>query len=135
MTSASGCPLAPSFALYEVWDSAKSSSDFENRYADVVEFNSKNRFRKRGISMTPVRYEVSVWPKSCLVNVYGDGSIVVTHGGAEMGQGMNTKVAQMIAYEFGKLAGKVDMDLIWFNDIDTYVIPNGMFTGGSTGSE
>ena len=42
--------------------------------------------------MVPVRYEVTVWPKNALVNVYGDGSIVIHHGGAEMGQGLNTKV-------------------------------------------
>jgi len=88
--------------------------------------------------MTPVRYEVSVFPKTSLVNIYGDGSVVVTHGGCEMGQGLNTKTAQLVAFELGKVFGNndgIEMSKIKFADTQTAVTPNAIFTGGSTGSE
>ena len=130
-----GTSLAP-YTVPRLWEQLKAEAEYEAKLAAVRDFNRDNRWKKRGLSMTPVRYEVSVWPKEALVNVYADGSVLVTHTGAEIGQGMHTKVAQVVAYEFSKLVdGGVDIGLVRFGDMDTNVNPNGMFTGGSTGSE
>jgi len=121
-----------------LWHQLKNSAEYSKKEAEVEEFNRNNRWKKRGVAMTPVKYEVSVWPKSALVNVYGDGSVLITHGGCEMGQGMHTKVAQVVSWELGRVFGTndgIDVSKIRFGDMDTTVIPNASFTGGSTGSE
>lgn len=126
------------YSIPEIWKLIKEKARYEERLAAVQEFNKCNRWKKRGISITPVRYEVSVWPKSALVNIYGDGSVIVTHSACEMGQGLDTKVAQLVAMELGKVFGNndgIDMDLVTIGDTDTTITPNAMFTGGSTGSE
>ena len=61
---------------------------------------------KRGLALTPVKFGISFNVKhfnqaGALVHVYTDGSILVNHGGTEMGQGLNTKVAQVVAHELG----------------------------------
>jgi len=73
-----------------------------------------------------------------LVNVYSDGSIVITQTGCEIGQGLYTKVAQMASYALGFALGEkknVPLSFIRFAETNTAVTPNAMFTGGSTGSE
>jgi len=123
------------YALPEVWNKCKEMSDFERRAAEVEVFNRDNRWKKRGIEMSTVKYEVNVMRKEALVNIYGDGSIIVNHTGCEMGQGMNTKVSQVVEYELSKIGCKIGMDKIRFEDNRSEVMPNGMVTGGSTGSE
>src|SRR5690606_8392285 len=86
------------YNLPTLWKQLVESSQLAQKQQEVEDFNANNRWKKRGVAMTPVKYEVTVWPKSALVNIYGDGSVLISHGGCEMGQGMNTKAAQVVAY-------------------------------------
>ena len=92
--------LAPLTAQLE------ASSDYRARRAAVAEFNAASPVLKRGIAFTPVKFGISFNvahfnQAGALVHVYTDGSILVNHGGTEMGQGLNTKVAQVVAHELG----------------------------------
>ena len=127
-----GQPL-PYCSLDTLWTQAMSSMDFANRKAAVVAFNSQNRWRKRGISIAPQKYGL-LWNTanfSAYVAIYGqDGSVVVTHAGIESGQGINTKVAQVVAFKLGVPLEKVTVELPRALDA-----PNTNCTGGSITSE
>eukprot|EP00013_Stygamoeba_regulata_P024409 CAMPEP_0177646408 /NCGR_PEP_ID=MMETSP0447-20121125/9759_1 /TAXON_ID=0 /ORGANISM="Stygamoeba regulata, Strain BSH-02190019" /LENGTH=1301 /DNA_ID=CAMNT_0019148941 /DNA_START=93 /DNA_END=3998 /DNA_ORIENTATION=+ len=127
------------YSLPLMWQQAKDKTNFEARLAECKAFNAKSRWRKHGISIVPVRYEVSIWPKSATINIYGDGSIICHHGCTEIGQGAHVKVSQVVAYELGRVFGDgavpLDVGLIRHADLDSHVLPNQSFTGGSTGSE
>ena len=64
------------------------------------DFNKANRWRKRGLAVIPTKFGISFTTKflnqgAALVHIYTDGTVLVTHGGVEMGQGLHTKVAQV----------------------------------------
>ncbi|KAG0710872.1 Xanthine dehydrogenase [Chionoecetes opilio] len=111
-----------------------TSADVEQRKADVAQSNLDNRWKKRGLSVMPMLWPYSVppvYPFSVMVAVNArDGSVSISHGGAEMGQGINTKVAQVAAYELG-----IPMDLISFVPSNVHSNPNSSVTGGSLGSD
>ncbi|KAF9598089.1 hypothetical protein IFM89_024434 [Coptis chinensis] len=93
------CTLAP------LWDELKYSCDFWKARSKVDQFNSQNRWKKRGVAMVPTKFGISFTLKfmnqaGALVQVYTDGTVLVTHGGVEMGQGLHTKVAQVAASSF-----------------------------------
>ena len=122
--------------IRELWDSLYESADFEKRAAAVEEFNRQNRWRKRGIAMIPQKYGIafteprgSLNASSALVNVnMADGSVTVQHGGVEMGQGLNTKIAQVAAHTLG-----IPMELIRVIGINSDTIVNAPATAASTG--
>eukprot|EP00873_Tetraselmis_striata_P029168 jgi/Tetstr1/449432/TSEL_036527.t1 len=89
--------------LPEMWTRMKTDADFAARKAAVADFNAGNRWRKRGISIAPVRYGISTgfYKSGALVNIYADGTVLVAHGGCEVGQGISTKAAQAAAHELG----------------------------------
>jgi len=80
-------------------------SDYENRLEEVATFNSRNAFKKRGLALVPMRWRhhlAALKRMSVQVAAYNwDGSVAVSIGGIEMGQGINTKVAQVVAKELG----------------------------------
>ncbi|KAG2539896.1 hypothetical protein PVAP13_9NG506500 [Panicum virgatum] len=83
--------------IRSVWDELKASCKFMEARKAVRSFNSNNRWRKRGIAMVPTKFGISFTAKfmnqaGALVQVYTDGTVLVTHGGVEMGQGLHTKV-------------------------------------------
>lgn len=78
------------------------TSNFLERRAAAEEYNKANRFRKRGLALIPTKFGISFTTMflnqgAALVNVYTDGTVLVTHGGVEMGQGLHTKMAQVTA--------------------------------------
>jgi xanthine dehydrogenase/oxidase len=82
--------------LDRAWDELERSSDFHNRRKAVEEFNKKNKYRKRGLAMMPTKFGLAFTARflnqaGALVHVYTDGSVRITHGGTEMGQGLHTK--------------------------------------------
>ncbi len=82
------------------------TSGYRERRAEIAAFNAKSPVLKRGIAFTPVKFGISFNVNhfnqaGALVHVYTDGSVLVNHGGTEMGQGVNTKVAQVVAHELG----------------------------------
>eukprot|EP00759_Apiculatamorpha_spiralis_P022645 PhF_6_TR26685/c0_g1_i2/m.38861/K00106/XDH; xanthine dehydrogenase/oxidase len=114
----------------------KESCNYDARVLAVQKFNAANSWVKRGISFVPARFPVDYQHHAASkfqaeVSVYPDGSVVVRHGGVEIGQGINTKVAQATAYAFGITVSQVQ---ILVNDTNT--IPNPFqATGGSISSE
>jgi xanthine dehydrogenase/oxidase len=121
--------------IREVWEYLKEQADYANRKVAVDEFNKRNKWRKRGIYMLPVKYGsgynlVQLEQASAVVSVYSsDGTVIINQGGVDMGQGMMTKVEQIASYILG-----VPMDMIQIQFARTDVIPNPTSTGGSTGT-
>ena len=88
------------------WPSSRRASDYRARREEIAAFNANSPVLKRGIALAPLKFGISFNVKhfnqaGALVHVYTDGSILVNHGGTEMGQGLNTKVAQVVAHELG----------------------------------
>lgn len=113
--------------------SALQKSDYRNRRSSVEAFNKANRWMKKGISLTPLKYPLEYFSNkfNVKVSIYaGDGSIVVSHGAVEMGQGINTKVAQSVAYALGAPLHKIRVSIT-----NTENFPNNQVTGGSIASE
>uniref|UniRef100_UPI0005B447A0 xanthine dehydrogenase molybdopterin binding subunit n=1 Tax=Rhizobium fredii TaxID=380 RepID=UPI0005B447A0 len=112
----------------------ETSADYAARREAVLAFNQENHVIKRGIALTPVKFGISFTKTEynqagALVHVYTDGSIQLNHGGTEMGQGLYTKVAQVVADEF-----QVDVDRIKVTATSTGKVPNTSATAASSGS-
>jgi xanthine dehydrogenase/oxidase len=124
--------------LRQLWQRLKHESDFDARRTEVDAYNARNRWRKRGISMIPLKYGIAYSDSRGTLNQGGayvtayasDGSVLVSHGGVEMGQGMQTKMAQIAAQTLG-----IDIALIRMADIDTQVVGDASPTAASTGSD
>lgn len=82
--------------ILEIIDEFRKKTDYDNRKLEINKFNKQNRWRKRGISIIPLLYPLEYLGNFCaMVCIYhGDGTVIVTHGGVECGQGINTKVQQ-----------------------------------------
>ncbi|KAI8677562.1 hypothetical protein NCS56_00646400 [Fusarium sp. Ph1] len=112
------------------------TSDYEKRKKAVKEFNSKNSYKKRGICKIPTKFGLSFATALCLnqaaayVKIYEDGSVLLHHGGTEMGQGLYTKMAQVAAEELG-----VSVDEVYNKESQTDQIANGSPTAASSGSD
>ncbi len=121
--------------MREVWDYTLQQAQFTKRAAAVEQFNAANRWRKRGISVLPVKYGSGfnlalLEQGGALIEVYAqDGTVLARHGGIEMGQGLNTKMAQLVAYCLN-----VPIGIIRVAENDTAVVPNPESTGASTGT-
>lgn len=110
-------------------------SDYVARRASVAAFNAESQIIKRGIALTPVKFGISFTlthlnQAGALVHVYTDGSVHLNHGGTEMGQGLNTKVAQVAAQVFGLGLGDVKITAT-----DTGKVPNTSATAASSGTD
>ncbi|MFV0293173.1 MAG: xanthine dehydrogenase molybdopterin binding subunit [Paracoccus sp. (in: a-proteobacteria)] len=113
----------------------EDSADYQARRRAVMEANTKGGVIRRGIALTPVKFGISFTATQynqagSLIHVYNDGSIAVNHGGTEMGQGLNTKVAQVVADAF-----QVDFDRIKITKTTTEKVPNTSATAASSGSD
>lgn len=116
-------------------DKLAADCDYQQRRAAISKFNHDNQFVKRGIALTPVKFGISFTLQhlnqaGALIHLYTDGSILLNHGGTEMGQGLNTKVAQVVAQEF-----QVDIDNIMVCATRTDKVPNTSPTAASSGSD
>ncbi|MEX3933031.1 xanthine dehydrogenase molybdopterin binding subunit [Paraburkholderia phymatum] len=116
-------------------DDLIESSDYHARREAIAAFNATSPVLKRGIAYTPVKFGISfnvpfLNQAGALVHVYKDGSVLVNHGGTEMGQGLNTKVAQVVANEFGLPLAHVRVTAT-----DTSKVANTSATAASTGSD
>ncbi|MEQ8481716.1 MAG: xanthine dehydrogenase molybdopterin binding subunit [Hoeflea sp.] len=121
--------------ISQIVDQLETSSDYQARRTAIIDFNSKSPVIRRGIALTPVKFGISftaTWynQAGALVHVYQDGSIHLNHGGTEMGQGLNTKVAQVLADEF-----QVDLDMIRITATTTGKVPNTSATAASSGTD
>lgn len=121
--------------IHELSAELEASSSYRARRAAIAAYNAASPVLKRGIALTPVKFGISFNVKhfnqaGALVHVYNDGSILVNHGGTEMGQGLNTKVAQVVAHELG-----VDFERVRVTATDTQKVANTSATAASTGSD
>jgi xanthine dehydrogenase large subunit len=111
------------------------SSAYRSRRGRIAAFNAQSPIIKRGISLTPVMFGISFTliplnQAGALVHVYSDGSIHLNHGGTEMGQGLFTKVAQIVAEEFG-----VPLHFVRITATNTAKVPNASPTAASSGTD
>lgn len=123
------------FILPEIIDTLEADCDYRQRRAEITEFNRTNPWKKRGLALTPVRFGISFTLQflnqaGALVHVYTDGSVHLSHGGTEMGQGLYTKVAQVVANEFN-----IDIDMVRVAATTTDKVPNTSPTAASSGSD
>ena len=112
-----------------------ASSRYTERRAEIAAFNAASPVLKKGLAFTPVKFGISfnvvhLNQAGALVHVYTDGSVLVNHGGTEMGQGLNTKVAQVVAHELG-----IPFDSVRCSATDTSKVANTSATAASTGSD
>jgi xanthine dehydrogenase molybdopterin binding subunit len=121
--------------LFMIHEQLVKSSDYHARREKINQFNTENEFYKRGMAMTPVKFGISFTTSflnqaGALVNIYTDGSVLVNHGGIEMGQGLNTKMQQIAASELG-----IDISKVKVNATNTGKIPNTSPTAASSGAD
>jgi xanthine dehydrogenase large subunit len=119
----------------EIVEELERSADYRGRRQAIREQNAKSRVIKRGLALTPVKFGISFTATQynqagALVHVYTDGSIHLNHGGTEMGQGLYTKVAQVVAEEF-----QIDLDQVKITATTTGKVPNTSATAASSGSD
>ncbi|WFR99748.1 xanthine dehydrogenase molybdopterin binding subunit [Rhizobium tumorigenes] len=116
-------------------DELEASADYQARRKAIIEFNRSSRYIRKGIALTPVKFGISFTMTAfnqagALVHVYQDGSIHLNHGGTEMGQGLYTKVAQVLAEAF-----QVDIERVKITATTTAKVPNTSATAASSGSD
>ncbi|KAI0136776.1 molybdopterin binding aldehyde oxidase/xanthine dehydrogenase [Xylariales sp. AK1849] len=118
-----------------MYKQVQEESDYANRRKAVTEFNALHKWRKRGLAIIPTKFGISftaLWfnQAGALVHIYHDGSILVAHGGTEMGQGLHTKMT-MIAAE----ALQVPMESVYISDTSTNTVANTSATAASASSD
>ena len=121
--------------LHTLYDQLIKSSDYKKRRQEINSFNAANEFFKKGLALTPVKFGISFTTTflnqaGALVNIYKDGTVLVNHGGTEMGQGLHTKIQQIAAAELG-----VTIDRIKVNATNTSKVPNTSATAASAGTD
>ena len=110
--------------INEIFDKLVKKSNYKKRYSKIKKFNSKNKYKKKGIAITPVKFGISFTTihlnqAGALVHIYTDGSIHLNHGGIEMGQGTHTKIAQIVANSLG-----IPYEKIQISTTNTSKVPN-----------
>ncbi|XP_015117328.1 xanthine dehydrogenase [Diachasma alloeum] len=123
------CPLE------RCWQQCLAQSNYRLRKSEVDQFNKANRYRKRGIAVIPTKFGIAFTALflnqgGALVHVYTDGSVLISHGGTEMGQGLHTKMIQVASRIF-----KVDPNKIHISETATDKVPNTSATAASAGSD
>lgn len=125
--------------LPRLFEELEASSDYHARRQAVLDWNARAQEQggaiRKGIALTPVKFGISftaTWynQAGALIHIYSDGSIHLNHGGTEMGQGLNTKVAQVVAEALG-----VSIDRIKITKTTTEKVPNTSATAASSGSD
>ena len=121
--------------LQRCWHECLEKSQYELKQREIEAFNAKNPRVKRGISIVPIKFTPSMMTKSAmkgsaLVRIYRDGSVLLSHGGIEMGQGLHTKMIQVASTALG-----CPMEWIHINETSSETLANTSPTGGSSGTD
>lgn len=119
----------------QIIEELAASCDYAARRREIEAFNQSSPVLKKGIALTPVKFGVSFTTThlnqaGALIHLYADGSIMLNHGGTEMGQGLNTKVAQIVAQAF-----QVDVSRVKITSTVTDKVPNTSATAASSGAD
>ncbi|XP_042880077.1 xanthine dehydrogenase/oxidase-like [Penaeus japonicus] len=117
------------------WDEVVSQADYHMRKEMVQQFNSSNKYTKRGIAALPLKFglgfiELFLNQAGALVMVYTDGSVLLSHGGTEMGQGLHTKMIQVASRVL-----KIPVTRIYIDETSTDKVPNTTSTAASLSSD
>ena len=134
-TTPYGQPVRHAERLRAIWEDVRGSSDFDARRARIAAFNAEHEDVKRGLAITPVKFGISFTltaynQAGALVHVYKDGSVLVNHGGTEMGQGLHTKMLQVAATVLG-----LPMEAVRLAPTRTDKVPNTSATAASSGAD
>jgi xanthine dehydrogenase large subunit len=121
--------------LEQAWDQVLDTGDVERRLVEVQAFNAVHEHTKRGLAITPVKFGISFNltafnQAGALVHVYKDGSVLINHGGTEMGQGLHTKMLQVAATALG-----VPLSAVRLAPTRTDKVPNTSATAASSGAD
>ncbi|MFP6729733.1 MAG: xanthine dehydrogenase molybdopterin binding subunit [Alphaproteobacteria bacterium] len=119
----------------EIIAALETQCDYAARREAIAASNAASKVLKRGLALTPVKFGISFTATAfnqagALIHIYRDGSIHLNHGGTEMGQGLNIKVAQVVAEEF-----QVPLDQVEITATTTGKVPNTSATAASSGSD
>ena len=119
----------------KVMNQVEAESGYRARREAVNQFNAQSKHRRRGLALVPLKFGISFTATmlnqgGALVNIYQDGSVSVNHGGTEMGQGLNTKMAQVAADGLG-----IPVSLVRITASDTQKVPNASATAASSGAD
>jgi xanthine dehydrogenase large subunit len=123
------------FGFLDILRDLETRAQYRQRRQEVDAFNAAHHDFKKGLALTPVKFGISftaTWynQAGALIHLYQDGSILVNHGGTEMGQGLFTKVAQIVAHCFGVPLGQVQV-----SSTRTDKVPNTSATAASSGAD
>uniref|UniRef100_H0WGC0 Xanthine dehydrogenase/oxidase n=1 Tax=Otolemur garnettii TaxID=30611 RepID=H0WGC0_OTOGA len=123
------------FTIPRCWDECLESSQYHARKSEVDKFNRENCWKKRGLCILPVKFGISFTlpflnQAGALIHVYTDGSVLLTHGGTEMGQGLHTKMVQVASK-----ALKIPTSKIYISETSTNTVPNTSPTAASVSSD
>lgn len=134
-TTPYGQPVRHAERLRTIWHDLARSSDFDARRARIAAFNAEHDDVKRALAITPVKFGISFTltaynQAGALVHVYKDGSVLVNHGGTEMGQGLHTKMLQVAATALG-----VPLESVRLAPTRTDKVPNTSATAASSGAD
>ncbi|XP_077867897.1 xanthine dehydrogenase/oxidase-like [Saccoglossus kowalevskii] len=121
--------------LKRCWNECLLKSDFDSRRETIDHFNRTNRWKKRGLAIVPIQRMTGIIgivanQGAALVHIYLDGSVLLTHGGIEMGQGLHTKTIQIASRVL-----RIPSERIHINETSTDKVPNATSTGGSAGTD
>jgi xanthine dehydrogenase/oxidase len=121
--------------LNRCWNECQALAGIEQRRKEIENFNKLHRFKKRGMALIPTKFGIAFTAlflnqAGALVHVYKDGSVLLTHGGTEMGQGLHTKMLQVASR-----ALNIPVELIFISETSTDKVPNTSPTAASAGSD
>jgi xanthine dehydrogenase large subunit len=121
--------------IHTIVDRLVESSHYRERRRQVREWNDTHRHVRRGLALTPVKFGISFTATmfnqaGALIHVYTDGTVLLNHGGTEMGQGLFTKVAQVVATEFG-----LPLTAVRVSATDTSKVPNTSASAASASAD
>lgn len=134
-TTPYGQPVRHAERLRTIWRELRRTSEFDARRARIAAFNAEHDDVKRALAITPVKFGISFTltaynQAGALVHVYKDGSVLVNHGGTEMGQGLHTKMLQVAATALG-----VPLESVRLAPTRTDKVPNTSATAASSGAD
>lgn len=129
-----GMPVVDNI-LHDLIPQLEKTSDYASRRAAIATFNAGSKILKKGIALTPVKFGISFTltmlnQAGALLHIYKDGSIQINHGGTEMGQGLHTKITQIVAGEFD-----IDVAHVKITATSTGKVPNTSATAASSGTD
>uniref|UniRef100_A0A3B4XG15 Xanthine dehydrogenase/oxidase n=1 Tax=Seriola lalandi dorsalis TaxID=1841481 RepID=A0A3B4XG15_SERLL len=121
--------------MLRCWEECKAKSDYGARRQAIDQFNQQSRWKKKGMSIIPIKYGIAFAESflnqaAALVHIYKDGSVLVTHGGTEMGQGIHTKMQQVASREL-----HIPPSKIYISETSTSTVANTCPSAASFGTD